>query len=250
MTAAQSPVPRRDVPGRPKADTTGEHRMRRFVRDNGISLGFGIAFLLALAGQAIAGWAEFNNQLTTDGLAQIGFLSYLASSDFAVDVTENWQSEYLQFFLYIFATVWLLQRGSPESKKMHKAGPESDQDQRMGAHAGPDSPRWAGVGGVRQAVFSRSLGVVMAALFLLSWLAQSIAGAAAYNEQQLRQLQTPISWAQYIASADFWSRSLQNWQSELLAVASMAILSVYLRQRGSPESKPVGAPHTSTGIEG
>lgn len=224
--------------------------MRRFVRDNGISLGFGIAFLLALAGQAIAGWAEFNNQLTTDGLAQIGFLSYLASSDFAVDVTENWQSEYLQFFLYIFATVWLLQRGSPESKKMHKAGPESDQDQRMGGHAGPDSPRWAGVGGVRQAVFSRSLGVVMAALFLLSWLAQSIAGAAAYNEQQLRQLQTPISWAQYIASADFWSRSLQNWQSELLAVASMAILSVYLRQRGSPESKPVGAPHTSTGIEG
>lgn len=224
--------------------------MRRFVRDNGLSLGFGIAFLLALGGQAIAGWAEFNNQLTTEGLAQIGFLAYLASSDFAVDVTENWQSEYLQFFLYIFATVWLLQRGSPESKEMHKAGPESDRAQRIGAHAGADSPRWAGVGGARQAVFSRSLGMVMAALFLLSWLAQSIAGTAAYNEQQLRQLQAPISWTQYIASADFWSRSLQNWQSELLAVASMAIFSVYLRQRGSPESKPVGAPHNSTGVEG
>lgn len=165
-------------------------------------------------------------------------------------MTENWQSEYLQFFLYIFATVWLLQRGSPESKEMHKAGPESDEDQRVGEHAGPDSPRWARVGGVRQAVFSRSLGLVMAALFLLSWLAQSIAGVAAYNEQQLRQLQAPVGWTQYIASADFWSRSLQNWQSELLAVASMAILSVYLRQRGSPESKPVGTPHTSTGVEG
>ncbi|WP_328476168.1 hypothetical protein OHS71_02140 [Streptomyces sp. NBC_00377] len=251
MTPATPPPPG-GIPGRDneKDDAVKGRRVRRFVRDNGITLGFGFAFLLALAGQAIAGSAEFNNQLATDGLAQIGFLDYLTTSDFAVDVAENWQSEYLQFFLYIFATVWLLQRGSPESKEMHKAGPESDEDQRLGEHAGPDSPRWARAGGVRQAVFSRSLGLVMAALFLLSWLAQSIAGVAAYNEQQLRQLQAPIGWTQYIASADFWSRSLQNWQSELLAVASMAILSVYLRQRGSPESKPVGASHTSTGVEG
>ncbi|MET7635996.1 DUF6766 family protein [Streptomyces sp. NPDC005078] len=224
--------------------------MRRFVRDNGLSLGFGIAFLFALAGQAVAGHAEFNNQLATDGLAQISFGDYLMSSDFAVDVTENWQSEYLQFFLYIVATVWLLQRGSPESKALNKAGTESDQEQRTGEHARPDSPRWAGIGGARQAVFSRSLGLVMGGLFLLSWLAQSISGVAAYNEQQLRQLQAPIDWGNYLTSADFWSRSLQNWQSELLAVASMAILSVYLRQRGSPESKPVGTPHTSTGVEG
>ncbi len=90
----------------------------------------------------------------------------------------------------------------------------------------------------------------MASLFLLSWLAQSIAGAAAYDEQQLRRLQSPISWGAYLVSADFWNRSLQNWQSELLAVAAMAILSVYLRQRGSPESKPVGASHAATGVEG
>ncbi|MFH8573985.1 DUF6766 family protein [Streptomyces sp. NPDC017993] len=224
--------------------------MRRFVRDNGLSLGFGVAFLLALAGQAIAGHAEFNNQIAAEGFAQVGFGDYVTSSDFAVDVTENWQSEYLQFFLYIFATVWLLQRGSPESKEVPKAGPETDKEQRMGPHARYDSPGWAGIGGARQALFSRSLGTVMAALFLLSWLTQSIAGVAAYNEQQLRQLQAPIGWGEYLASADFWSRSLQNWQSELLAVASMAILSVYLRQRGSPESKPVGAPHTATGTEG
>ncbi|MDQ0773494.1 hypothetical protein QF026_001960 [Streptomyces aurantiacus] len=246
----------RDTPAKDDGDTASRHgtrrfrRFRRFLRDNGISLGFGIAFLLALAGQAVAGCAEFNNELATDGLAQVGFLDYLASSDFAVDVTENWQSEYLQFFLYIFATVWLLQRGSPESKEMDKAGPESDEEQRMGEHAGPHSPRWAGIGGVRQAVFSRSLGLVMAGLFLLSWLAQSVAGVAAYNEEQLRQLQAPIGWPQYLLSAEFWSRSLQNWQSELLAVASMAILSVYLRQRGSPESKPVGTPHGSTNVEG
>ncbi|WP_404199723.1 DUF6766 family protein [Streptomyces tauricus] len=248
MNAAQQPQgPQKRRQG---AEHEGSRGLWGFVRDNGISLGFGVAFLLALTGQAIAGWAEFNNQLATDGLAEVGILDYLTTSDFAVDVTENWQSEYLQFFLYIFATVWLLQRGSPESKEMHKAGPESDRDQKVGRHADPGSPRWAGIGGVRQVVFSRSLGLVMAALFVFSWLAQSIAGVAAYNEQQLRELQAPLTWAQYITSADFWSRSLQNWQSELLAVASMAILSVYLRQRGSPESKPVGALHTSTGIEG
>ncbi|MET7686520.1 DUF6766 family protein [Streptomyces sp. NPDC005483] len=225
-------------------------RTRGFLRDNGLALAFGIGFLLALAGQAIAGYADFNNQLTTEGLAQVGFGEYLMSSDFAVDVTENWQSEYLQFFLYITATVWLLQRGSPESKEMHKAGTESDQDQQAGRYAHRNSPRWAGAGGLRQGLYSRSLGLVMGTIFALSWLAQSVSGVAAYNEEQLRQLEAPVSWSSYIGSADFWSRTLQNWQSELLAVASMAILSVYLRQRGSPESKPVGAAHTSTGVEG
>ncbi|MGW7363234.1 DUF6766 family protein [Streptomyces sp. NPDC054841] len=224
--------------------------MRRFAHDNSLTLVFGLTFLLVLYGQAIAGHSEFNQQLAVDGLAQIGFGDYLMSSDFAVDVTENWQSEYLQFFLYIFGTVYLLQRGSPESKETHKAGLESEKDQLMGEHARLDSPRWAGTRDWRQALFSRSLGLVMASLFFLSWLAQSIAGAAAYNGQRLRQLQAPVSWGDYLVSADFWSRSLQNWQSELLAVASMAILSVFLRQRGSPESKPVGAAHTSTGVEG
>ncbi|MEU6890308.1 DUF6766 family protein [Streptomyces sp. NPDC046557] len=224
--------------------------MRRFVRDNSLTLAFGVAFLLALAGQAVAGWADFDNRLATEGLQQVGFVAYLASSDFAVDVTENWQSEYLQFFLFVFATVWLVQRGSPESKQLHKAGTESDAEQKTGRHADEASPPWAAAPGWRGGVYSRSLGIVMALLFLLSWLAQSIAGTAAYDEQQLRDLQDPIAWHQYLASADFWSRTLQNWQSELLAVASMAILSIYLRQRGSPESKPVGAPHDATGVEG
>jgi len=224
--------------------------VRVFLRDNGLSLAFGVGFLATLVGQAFVGQAEFNNQLIADGLEPIGFFSYVTSSDFAVDVTENWQSEYLQFFLYIFATVWLVQRGSPESKPVDRIGTESDEDQLVGEHAREDSPRWAAAHGWRQLVYSRSLGLVMGGLFLLSWLAQSITGVAAYNEQQLRQLQDPIGWGQYLASADFWSRTLQNWQSELLAVASMAILSVYLRQRASPESKPVGSPHTATGDTG
>ncbi|MEU8984384.1 MULTISPECIES: DUF6766 family protein [unclassified Streptomyces] len=225
-------------------------RLAQFLKHNGLTLAFGTGFLLTLAGQAVSGHANFNNQLVTGGLHPIGFLQYLTTSDFAVDVTENWQSEYLQFFLYIFGTVWLLQHGSPESKQLHKAGVESDREQKVGDHAGPSSPRWAADKGWRQTLYSRSLGLVMATIFVWSWLAQSITGAAAYNEEHLRQLQAPVSWPQYLGSADFWNRTLQNWQSELLAVASMAILSVYLRQRGSPESKPVGAAHTSTGVEG
>lgn len=90
----------------------------------------------------------------------------------------------------------------------------------------------------------------MGTIFVLSWVAQSVAGMAAYNEEQLGNLQDPVSWTQYVAEPDFWNRTLQNWQSELLAVASMAILTIYLRQRGSPQSKPVGTPHAATGVEG
>ncbi len=143
-----------------------------------------------------------------------------------------------------------MQRGSPESKELHKVGTESEREQRMGDHADTDSPRWARTKDWRQTLYSRSLGIVMSALFVFSWLAQSITGMAAYDEQQLRELQDPIGWGTYLGMPDFWNRTLQNWQSELLAVAAMVILSVYLRQRGSPESKPVGAPHTSTGVEG
>ncbi|MFI0923759.1 DUF6766 family protein [Streptomyces sp. NPDC021012] len=230
---------------------TGSREPRgNFWRDNSLTLVFGIAFLVVLVGQAVSGNAEFNEQMTVDGLQPLGFGEYLTSSDFAVDVTENWQSEFLQFFLYIFGTVYLVQRGSPESKKVHEAGPESEQEQRMGDHARPDSPRWAGTKDWRQSLYARSLGIVMGTLFVLSWLAQSITGTAAYNDQQLRQLEDPVSWAGYVVTPDFWNRTLQNWQSELLAVAAMVVLSIYLRQRGSPESKPVGAAHTATGVEG
>lgn len=221
-----------------------------FWRENSLTLAFGLAFLVTLAFQAVTGNAEFNEQMAVDGLQPVGFADYLVSSGFAVDVTENWQSEFLQFFLYIFGTVYLVQRGSPESKQVHRAGPESEREQRMGEHARHDSPRWAGTRDWRQTLYARSLGSVMGALFILSWLTQSISGTAAYNGQQLRQLQDPVSWAGYVSTPDFWNRTLQNWQSELLAVAAMVVLSIYLRQRGSPESKPVGAPHTATGVEG
>lgn len=224
--------------------------MRRFLFLNGLSLGFGALFLTSLVGQAFAGVADLNDQRTDDGLEPISLLRFVTSSSFAVDVMENWQSEYLQFFLYVFATVWLVQLGSAESKEPHKVGRESDREQKVGKYAREDSPASVHAGGWRTAVFSRSLGLVMGALFLLTWVASSVAGWAAYNNEQLMGLEDPISWPAYLVEADFWNRSLQNWQSEMLAVGSMAILSVYLRQRGSPESKPVGAAHRDTGMTG
>jgi hypothetical protein len=224
--------------------------VKRFLRENSLTLAFGLILLLALVGQSWAGQADFNEQQVSQGQDAISYLQYVRSSDFAVDVAENWQSEFLQFFLYIFGTVYLVQRGSSESKEPDDAGLESDEDQRVGRFASEDSPRWARTGGWRTALYSRSLGAVMGSIFLASWLAQSIAGRAAYNAQQLSQFEDPVSWLGYVGSPDFWSRTLQNWQSEFLAVAAMSAFAIYLRQRGSPESKPVGSPHRATGQQG
>ncbi len=221
-----------------------------FLRANALSLVFGALFTATLLGQAIAGTADFNAQQLTNGLPTVSFLDYVTSSSFGVDVMENWQSEYLQFSLYVFATVWLVQRGSSESKEPGQEGTESDREQVVGPHAGEESPSWARTGGWRTALFSRSLGLLMSVLFLLTWAASSVAGWAAYNAEQLGQRQDPVSFAGYLGEADFWNRSFQNWQSEMLAVGSMAIFAVYLRQRGSPESKPVGAAHADTGQTG
>ncbi len=225
-------------------------KSRGFLRDNALSLAFGGLFVLTLVGQAVSGTADYNANQVANGLEPVSLLEYVTSSSFGVDVMENWQSEYLQFFLYIFATVWLIQRGSAESKKPGEEGPESDKEQRVGRYANEDSPAWVRSGGWRTTLFSRSLGLCMGGLFLLTWAASSVAGWAAFNSEQLGQRQDPVSWFGYLGEADFWNRSFQNWQSEMLAVGSMAVFSVYLRQRGSPESKPVGVAHAETGQTG
>ncbi|HEX6025916.1 MAG TPA: DUF6766 family protein [Solirubrobacter sp.] len=224
--------------------------MKRFLRDNGLSLAFGTLFLGTLIAQAFVGHADFNAQQIAHHGDPISLWRYVRSSEFGVDVLENWQSEYLQFSLFIFGTVWLLQRGSPESKQLDKAGRESDAEQKIGEYAGPDSPKWAKTGGWRTWLFSNSLLLVMGGIWVASWLGQSITGRVAYNAERLDHQQSPLGYWEYVGSPDFWNRTLQNWQSEFLAVGSMAVLAIYLRQRGSPESKPVGAPHSATGVEG
>ena len=156
--------------------------MRRFLRDNSLSIFFGIAFLAALGGQAIAGHIAYNADQAAHGQQAISFGRYLTSSAFGQAVTENWQSEYLQFTLFIVVTVWLVQRGSPESKEVEEAGRGSDREQRIGRYAGRGAPTWARVGGWRTAIFGNSLLIVMGVIFLLSLFAQSVNGWNEYND--------------------------------------------------------------------
>ncbi len=224
--------------------------MTRTLRDNGLGLFFAAIFLATLVAQALVGHADFNHSQVAHQDEGVSLLRYVTSSDFGADVLENWQSEYLQFALYILGTIWLIQRGSTESKAPGRAGRESDEEQQVGPHAGADAPRWARVGGVRTWLLSNSLLLVMAAIWLASWTGQAITGHVAYNAEQLDHQEATLSFVQYLGSSDFWNRTVQNWQSEFLAVGSMVVLSIYLRQRGSSESKPVGAPHDETGTEG
>jgi hypothetical protein len=224
--------------------------VRRFIKHNGLSVVFLGLFLAALVFQAIAGLAEFNDEQDMHGDPHVSFSRYVTSSAFGVAVMENWQSEYLQFTLFALMTVWLLQRGSPESKELGRAGRESDREQLVGEHALDDSPRWARVAGLRRRVYENSLLLVMATIWIGTWFAQSITGVTEYNSERLDHHLDTLSWLEYLGSANFWEKTLQNWQSEFLAVGSLAIFAVYLRQRGSPQSKPVGAPHHRTGVEG
>jgi Domain of unknown function (DUF6766) len=229
----------------------------RWARDHSLSLVFLAMFLAALVGQAIAGHAEYNNdeiahaQLLHQQPETYSFWRYVVSSEFGQAVMENWQSEYLQFTTFIVLTVWLVQKGSPESKKPDEVGLESDKDQKVGKYATESSPKWAHARGFRLWVLSNSLLLVMGTIWIGTWFAQSVTGWSAYNTEQLDHNEQSVNWIAYVTSADFWETTLQNWQSEFLAVGSMAVLAIYLRQRGSPESKPVGAPHEdATGSEG
>lgn len=223
--------------------------MKRSVRDNGLSLFFFAIFLLALLGQSVAGLLRTNQELAEHGQPLETYWSFVFSSDFVVDVAENWQSEFLQFLLFIAATVWLVQRGSPESKKPGDEGVDSDENQKVGAYTPANGPRWARVAGWRRTVYENSLVLVMGAIFFMSWFVQSLSGLVVMNEENAQHGEPAITWAQYIVSPEFWDRTLQNWQSEFLAVGSMVAFSIFLRQRGSSESKPVGLPHAVSAQE-
>ena len=224
--------------------------MKQWLRENSLTLAFSVLLLGALVGQAFTGEASYNEAALDAGLPPMTLVEYVTSSQFAVDVAENWQSEYLQFLLFVLLTVWLLQKGSPESKPLDNAGRESDKEQKVGRFADASSPTWARLGGWRTALYSRSLGLTMATVFAGSWTAQLVAGRSAYNAEQLQDLQDPLGWGEYLLAPDFWNRTFQNWQSEFLAVGSMVVFTIYLRERGSPESKPVGSAHDTTGVEG
>jgi hypothetical protein len=221
--------------------------MRRWLHDQSLTIFFLAIFVLSLVGQSFAGLQDFNQEQLAHGESTYSYWRFVVSSEFGGDVMENWQSEFLQFTLLILATVWFVQRGSTESKKLDEAGQMTDKDERIGRNAPDNAPRWAKVKDWRLRIYENSLGLAMATIFLATWLAQSLTNWTAYNKEQTEHGEPVVTWVSFIGTADFWNRTLQNWQSEFLAVATMAAFSIYLRQRGSAESKPVGAPHDETG---
>ncbi len=224
--------------------------MRTWLRDQSLSLFFLAIFLAAVLGQSIAGHSVYNEEQVSHGASAVSWLEYVFSSHFGEAVLENWESEWLQMALFAIAGIYLFQRGSVESKQVGEGGFESDQKEKIGGFAQQNSPRLAKLGDWRTGVYAHSLTLALTAIFLLSWLVQSLTGWTEYNNEQEEHDDTTISWVGYVTRPDFWEKTLQNWQSEFLAVGTMAVFAIYLRQRGSPESKPVGTPHDTTAATG
>jgi hypothetical protein len=222
----------------------------RWLRESSLSLFFLLLLLASVAGQSFAGWRDFNAEQLMHQDPTVTWAFYVTSSSFWAAVMENWQSEFLQFSLFIAATIWLIQRGSNESKPPEDVGLESDQKQQVGGYAPENAPRWARVRGWKTALYSHSLLIVMTSIFFATWLAQSLTDRTVYNADQQEHGEAAVSWTGYVTTPDFWEKTLQKWQSEFLAIGTMAVFTVYLRQRGSPESKPVGAPHDQMGTSG
>jgi hypothetical protein len=211
---------------------------------NGLSLATFTGFVVFIVLQSVFGWQVHNEQLTEQGQAAIGYLAYLGSGHFGEAVFENWESEFLQMGSYVLLTAYLVQRGSPESKPLD----QKDRPEDYPTKATNRSPAMARAEGLTQVVYRNSLSIALLGMFVLSFLLHLLAGTAEYNEEQaLEQGAPPVSALQFLGTPDFWFQSMQNWQSEFLAVGCLIVLSIALRQHGSPQSKPVTAPHSQTG---
>jgi hypothetical protein len=224
--------------------------MRRFARDNGLSLFFLGIFFATVAAQSFAGQHAENADLAEHGADPISWWTYVHSPSFGGALMENWQSEFLQFSLFIAATIWLVQKGSNESSSLDEMGAESDRKQLIGRYTPAGGPHVARRNDLRTRVYENSLLLVMTLIFFATWFGQSLNNWRVFNEDRASHQLPGIAWGHYLVNADFWEKTLQNWQSEFLAVGAMVVFTIYLRQRGSPESKPVGAPHQETGTSG
>src|SRR5215208_156699 len=205
---------------------------------------FGL-FAIFLFAQSVTGFQVYNDDQLEHGETTIGYPEYLRTGHFVEATFENWESEYLQMGAYVLFTVFLFQRGSSESKDPDKE--ESvDEDPRQEQDRG-DLPWPVRMGGLSLKVYEYSLSIAFVLLFLISFIIHAIGGAREYSQEQLAHGGQAVSTWEFLQTSEFWFQSFQNWQSEFLAVFSIVVLSIFLRQRGSPESKPVAAPHSETG---
>jgi hypothetical protein len=219
--------------------------MRKWVKEHGLMLANAGLFLAFFGGMILSGAASYSEEQAAHGQPGVTVLEYLSTGDFVEATFENWESEFLQMAMYVVLTVFLFQKGSSESKPMGKAAPQ-DQDPREATVK--DATPWpVKRGGLVLKLYEHSLSILLLLLFVASFSLHAAGGTSAYNDEQQSHGQPSVTVLQYLATSRFWFESFQNWQSEFLAVAVLVGASVYLREKGSPESKPVAEPHYETG---
>jgi hypothetical protein len=221
------------------------HGLRHILHENGLSLAVFAIFLVCMGGQVLSGQLQYNEERKEHGESPVALGTYLKSGHFIEATAENWESEFLQMAAYVLFTVFLFQRGSSESKKIGQKE-AVDRDPRR-VRLKPDTPWPVRRGGWVLRVYENSLSLAFLLLFVVSFVLHVVGGSRDYNEDQLSHGGETLTSIQYLQTSQFWFESFQNWQSEFLSLAAMAVLSIYLRQRGSPESKPVDAAHSDTG---
>ena len=220
---------------------------RGWLRNSKLAIVCFAIFGVLIVAQSLTGWTERNNDSRTHGQPTIGYIEYLTTGHFYETTFENWESEFLQMAAYVALTVFLVQKGSAESKK---PGDEAADEDPEPHRTDPDAPWPVRRGGIWLKLYKNSLFIVFVVLFLLSMLGHALGGTAEYNaEQRAHGEGPPVSVVEFVRTSEFWYQSFQNWQSEFLAVGSIVVFTIFLRQQGSPESKPVHAPHAQTGSD-
>jgi hypothetical protein len=217
--------------------------MKKLLRNNGLSIAFFMLFISSLIGQAITGMHEHNQALADDGGSTLTFLEYLCSGHFFQATFENWESEFLQMALFLILSMFLYQKGSSESKDPDK---EEDVDREPNARK-RNVPWPVKKGGLILTIYKHSLCYSLTFLFLVSFVLHWYGSLMDYNEEQLLKNKATQSAIEYLGGSRFWFESFQNWESEFLSIFTIVVLSIFLREKGSPQSKPVDAPHSETG---
>jgi hypothetical protein len=209
--------------------------IKRKLRNSSLSVVLAALFLIFLVGQSVTGLRFYNQQQQEHGQETVTYARYLVSGHFLESVGENWESEFLQMAMFAFLTVFLYQKGSAESND-----PDNEEPPRPKR---PDSPWAVRVGGWVETIYNHSLSIALFTLFIISFLIHLFAGAKEYQQDQLEHGESMPTMIEYLGTSRFWFESFQNWQSEFLAILAMVVLTIWLREKGSPESKDPATPH-------
>ncbi|RYE94087.1 MAG: hypothetical protein EOO75_02880 [Myxococcales bacterium] len=218
-------------------------RWRRVLRENGLALVIFSLSAVTLGGQIVTGRVVHNDELAKSGQAALGLGEYLTSGHFVEALFENWESEFLQMGCFVVLTVWLRQKGSPESN------PLDEKEEEEPPRPGPRSPWPVKRGGLVLKLYEHSLSLTLFALFAVSFVLHAAGGAREYWREEMRQHGSVPGLVEYMGTAQFWFESFQNWQSEFFSMAMLIVLAIFLREKGSSQSKPVATPHSETGDE-